>query len=660
MPQVPENRLRDLLAEQLNLLEEDLALLDTEKFVPSRIGTRSFIDILAKDRRGRWVLIELKRSNAAAREAIHEIYKYVESVKAHLGARDDEIRAIIVSTEWSELLVPFSRFVHETSISVLGFKLIVDEVAASLTSCEQVMPLTLTSGRVLSPWHEISLYTSRERLASGLKSYDESCRAKGINDYIMLEMEAPSGFYEASVHAVASSLHVMRGGTGEPPSDAIADTASKLGRFEYMIYFVPQLLSKEDCLRIIGTDQELLKEVEEWVDDLDGDELLNSLQDRALFATPKVDRDYFDIGYPAKFQSKLQDEEGWAIVKVHRRGAFARNTVLSDNAILGEIAGEAGTSGQRLKRTILLSDKGEFTQLLNDLDKCLSNNSVWQQMIRYQLSEARADFPDCYLDASIFVPTTGMLTLFFATRDNGILYVPSYILLVKENEELRRMYVGELLPEDNRAKGPETFQDVIAKFYGGDLGALVMTMIGGGYEPRDIEILEDLGLLYSSFRCDANRSDRVFFRYKNGSWRTCEAIQPLQALRAYFELNNRLLRIINKKLSPRIGSGLCDGSSANKHLEQFVDENTMGRRECYINPPDSCDICSVPMSKEVFMSDGKLRDSTGWAFMCADCTVYYGAGIGWGIGQLYRKEGVGQWVLVGGSNNDFADEDQLE
>lgn len=119
-----ESPLRDLLATQLSILEPGLTLLELEQYIPSAIGTRSFIDILTRDERGRWVLIELKRSDAAAREAIHEVYKYVEAVKGHLGARDDEIRAIIVSTEWKELLLPFSRFVHDTSISVKGVKIL--------------------------------------------------------------------------------------------------------------------------------------------------------------------------------------------------------------------------------------------------------------------------------------------------------------------------------------------------------------------------------------------------------------------------------------------------------------------------------------------------------------------------------------------------------
>ncbi|WIY52053.1 endonuclease NucS [Devosia sp. YIM 151766] len=122
-----ESRLRDLLSTQLEIIEDGIELIKIEQYLPSSLGTRSFIDILAKDRRGRWVLIELKRSDAAARQAIHEIHKYVEAVKSHLGARDDEIRAIIVSTEWKELIVPFSRFFHDTPISIIGIKLTVDD-----------------------------------------------------------------------------------------------------------------------------------------------------------------------------------------------------------------------------------------------------------------------------------------------------------------------------------------------------------------------------------------------------------------------------------------------------------------------------------------------------------------------------------------------------
>jgi len=76
-----EAELRDLLATQIHVLESGLVLVDKEKYIPNTLGTRSFIDLLARDTDNKWVLIEVKRSDAAAREAIHEIYKYVEGVK---------------------------------------------------------------------------------------------------------------------------------------------------------------------------------------------------------------------------------------------------------------------------------------------------------------------------------------------------------------------------------------------------------------------------------------------------------------------------------------------------------------------------------------------------------------------------------------------------
>jgi RecB family endonuclease NucS len=162
-----EAELRDLLATQVDVLEPGLTFVDKEKYIPNTLGTRSFIDLLAHDREKRWVLIELKRSDTAAREAIHEVYKYVEAAKGHLRARDDEIRAIIASTNWRELLVPFSRFVKDSNINVKGLRIEVGSTRKQLSATE-ITPLAITAGRILSPWHEISLYRSEERLEEGI------------------------------------------------------------------------------------------------------------------------------------------------------------------------------------------------------------------------------------------------------------------------------------------------------------------------------------------------------------------------------------------------------------------------------------------------------------------------------------------------------------
>ena len=102
------------------------------------------------------------------------------------------IRAIIVSTDWRELLVPFSRFVKDTNINVKGLHIEVGLTDKQLSASE-ITPLAISAGRILSPWHEISLYRSEERLKEGIDSYDTSCRAKGIKDYVLIIMTAPEG-----------------------------------------------------------------------------------------------------------------------------------------------------------------------------------------------------------------------------------------------------------------------------------------------------------------------------------------------------------------------------------------------------------------------------------------------------------------------------------
>lgn len=80
-----EARIRDYLAENLALIEPGLVLVEKEFRLANPFGAGGSIDILAKDGLGHFVVIELKRSDQAARAALHELTKYVALLKSTLG-----------------------------------------------------------------------------------------------------------------------------------------------------------------------------------------------------------------------------------------------------------------------------------------------------------------------------------------------------------------------------------------------------------------------------------------------------------------------------------------------------------------------------------------------------------------------------------------------
>ncbi|WP_116789541.1 endonuclease NucS domain-containing protein [Flavobacterium psychrotrophum] len=131
-----EAALRDYLAAQLNIIEFGLTLLEKEHYLRNVSGANGYIDILAKDLLNNYVVIEIKRSQQSSRQAIQELLKYIALLKQNYHARDSEIRCIIISTHWDELLVPFSELHYQTTLDIKGLKLKVDESFNALSCCK--------------------------------------------------------------------------------------------------------------------------------------------------------------------------------------------------------------------------------------------------------------------------------------------------------------------------------------------------------------------------------------------------------------------------------------------------------------------------------------------------------------------------------------------
>ena len=549
---LPEGELRDALAANISVLEPGLTLLKKEEYIPNSLGTRGFIDLLARDPDNHFVLVELKRSDAASREAIHEILKYTEGVKRHFRARDDEIRVIIASTEWRELLVPFSRFVADSAMSVTGLRIIVDSGINSLR-VESIAPLKLTTGRFLAPWHELNYYLSERNLAEGIRDYEAACTAKGIEDYVLTVLRASPGFHDAAQDEFRANLAEVLQQFGQKDEARVEEMASKLPNYQFALYFAPQTLDREFCLAVIARDPKLLEETEHTLADMEEEEGLSFLHETLYAFPPEIRRDWGEIGYPAKFQSRFRVSSWWTVTKVLRYGAFSRNTLLPDDEILEELAGSEGVTGQRFKRKIKNSNRGHIASAKAGLQSCLEFNPVWCAHTLRHLAEIERDYPEGATSINVFNPSAGLMTLYFAAT-SGPEYVPIYFMNVQADETVKRVYFGCLMGEGTTMG----WSDLLEKYYEGKIGGLMFTLSWGGYEQRDAAILEDCGLFYRSFRVDLADTGRQFFALRDEKWREIEPFNPLDMVYQHFNTHPELVERLVEEVSSRQHGGLFE------------------------------------------------------------------------------------------------------
>lgn len=637
-----EAALRDLIAQQINKLKPGLVLLQKEQYIPSEHGTKSFIDLYAKDEKGCHVLIEIKRSIPVSRDAIHEVIKYVERVKQYFGAKDSEIHVIIASTEWAELLLPFSRFYADASFSIEGIQIDISEDNINF-QVQPILPLPIVQGRFIAPWHNVYWYADNSAFQQGIAAIEHAYQQKGIDDYVIIKFylpdhSTPDERCAAFQAQVADILNVSE----LEFSDSLLNVSVPV--YEYIAYTAVQMLSKDRCLQIISCDKNKMEEVQELLSSMEEDEALCYLHECVESVEPSPQNDYHEIGYPSKF-SKFCESPNCTSLGIIRHGIFLRNAVLTDDIIYSELEAKDGSTGQKFKKTVDMQNLAHVKNLKEDITAVLETNPVWQNHILWIIKEIESNFPDSKIDTYIFNPSTGVFTIYYAlTKEDGYLYLPNYYILVKNPNETR-LYFGALEANGSSMDLPQLLQ----KYYGGNLDALLMAATWVGKDERDSDIMEDIGAQYRSYRSDLfDEKVTEFFTLRDGKWYPCEASSPDGLFSAYVEKNQPLVNQILLKIHPRDKGSFFVSSNANISLEEYADMVTAKKWNIYYSDaPDVCDICRFPLSHEKFMVDGAVQGDFSWANMCADCFCAYGVKIGWGYGQLYKRE-AGKWLLAGG------------
>jgi len=525
MAKIKEANVRDSLAVALDALAPGLTFIKKEAKLPSELGTTGFIDLLAQDDDQRYVLIEVKLTKPATRETLHEILKYIEGAKSHLGLLESELRVMIAAVDWTELIVPFSSFVKRTTCLVEGFSLTID-TDGQVLSATRVDPLDAQSDRLIAPWHEVRYYTDEVTLNEGIATYAVSCQAKGISDYVLVVLDSPVGMEDgrpSSKEAVnGRAIAEMAAATGQPIKSI------DLPKYKHILYFAMQQIADEvyEEMLVSGDEEpELIQSLQQ----LNGEEKSCALHEALLDKLPRPKCAFFEIGYAAKFRGRLLQDEGWQIAKIHRYGAFARNALLTDETIIEEIGGSRGNAKQSLKMLFCPANKAEVAEVRHRVDQCLSENSAWRTHIHHCLTELveSGEQRTCYI--SVMNPSSAVTTIYLvASRQDGVLYIPEYKILVPEGGAPERMYYGALKYNGSR---PYTLRKILDDFYNGKAGSLLGTLMWGGYESRDVQIVRKLGLRYKTYVLVSN-GKRQFFELDDHVWEPCEPTNPIES---YFD-----------------------------------------------------------------------------------------------------------------------------
>lgn len=524
-----EAEIRDNLISRLAIIQPDLVYLEKEKYLRSELGTKGFIDILATDAKQRHVIIELKKSNSAAREALHEVLKYLEGIKGQKSLRDDEIRVIIVSTVWEELLIPFSSFCQKSSVNVEGYHLLLDENGVPF-SATSVTPIRLVNERLLADEATLDFHENTEGLESGIRSQEECFKAKDIEDYILVIMNGPriTGKEIYEVH--------------EPPPD-----------FDYAIYSTTQRLSKEFCLDLLSREPDIKAKV---VADLDQweteEERIRCLHANILDIPPFPVSDYKRIGTAAKF-SQMTWYFGWAVDRILRYGKLRNNELLTDTTLIAEIQGSTGTNRAKYDRKFQSDDPNVFNQVRNEIKTCLVHNLPWQQQILQTLDDLERTPKDkpVNIKISVYNPMNFLYTIYLVFKYQTPLYIPMYSIEVT-GADLKRVYLGTF---DKNANAPSLSRSLNDHF-DGDPSVLLFGLTSGGYVKNNVQLTYDNGLDYCTFRIDFNSGQPEFSKFLNHGYVKWSPINPLQQFQHFLDTQNSFCtEVINLFAENDMGGG---------------------------------------------------------------------------------------------------------
>lgn len=347
-----ERQLRDIVVANLDVLEPGLTLVATEYRLPNAIGSGGRVDILAKDVFGHFVVIEIKRSNTAAREAIHELYTYLELLRAERGLRPVDLRCMLISTTWTGLMRPFSGFVRFSEYDCAGFMPVFDTNGHLIRFSQiEALPAPILHG--LTGEQELLLFSDPSDRDAAFDSLAATLAEVGCPDIVGVCLDHPL----------------------PPPAFG----------FPYMLYLTLGQMDETDPATAVL----------ENYDDESGSPW--ELESRASYyayekTSGKIGLRDLDEGWPERFASLLLPDSRWKIVAIRRSGVFQQqHDLVSDDELIEQIGGRVASNETSYDRRVSPLIVPSWLDFRTEFEKFLSGVPAWQAGMRWWLDEIEAE-----------------------------------------------------------------------------------------------------------------------------------------------------------------------------------------------------------------------------------------------------------------------------
>ena len=458
-----ENSIRDKLAQRLEVLEPGLQLIVVEYPLPNPVGTKGFIDILARDSFGNRVIIELKRSNQSAREALHQVFKYSALFRSKEGLTYGQVRSFVVSTEWDELRIPFAEFSRVAECQCEGFELSIDDKGNVLNAIKHE-PAKIAEPLSISRNHSIFLFREPTDRDNAVETITGAFRSIGGEGCFALLMD-----YKGVNRNVI---------------------------YRHAVYFVTAAI-REDVLREL---EDVVRE-EYGYSDEETEELRDSVEDRfdaRLVESVSPIGDDLEIGYPEKFDTLLG--RGWTIEGLVRCGKVPMVTAADDDEVVRLIAGTAGQNAARFCKLTSPKFSIQWKEVRERGHYCLLGNLPWTRGFELFCDLIDSDHSTANVSFAIYNPMNLPMAFFQALARGDVNYFPSFEIIAFDPA---RPSLSGLLGriEWNGETRPASLRDVFTPDIC-DLESFFMLQAMNEHWHIDSELMRRHGLYYALARAD--------------------------------------------------------------------------------------------------------------------------------------------------------------